>query len=232
MAATSERPALRLAALALLLVALGGCRGCTSRRPPIHLNPNMDYQAKLQPQEESTFFYDGSGMRPPVEGTVAQDEPVELTAYATGLGADGQPVAAIPAEARSRWPDLEARGAERYGIYCSPCHGDQGDGKGVMFYRGGINSADLRQARLREAPDGHFFDVITHGLGLMASYGAAVPVEDRWAIIAHVRELQAAAPPPAADEAAPDATAPGSADAAPTQTADAEPAAPTTGGAR
>lgn len=199
----TARPTLRLVALVALLVTLGGCRGCTSRRPPIHLNPNMDYQAKLQPQEESRFFADGSGMRQPVAGTVAQDEPAELDAYSTGLDAVGQPVAAIPAAARQRWPDLEARGAERYAIYCAPCHGDKGDGKGVMFYRGGINSADLRQQRLREAPDGHFFDVVSHGLGLMSGYAAAVPVEDRWAIIAHVRELQAAAPAATAPAATP-----------------------------
>ena len=77
---------LRLAGVALLLVALGGCRGCVSGRPPIHLNPNMDYQPKLQPQEASRFFADGAGMRPPVEGTVAQEDPVELDAFVTGLG--------------------------------------------------------------------------------------------------------------------------------------------------
>ena len=76
---------------------LAGCaRGCTSSRPPIHLNPSMDNQPKVRPQSASTFFYDGSGMRQPVPGTVAIDGLKEDTAFFTGKGADGQFVAKIP----------------------------------------------------------------------------------------------------------------------------------------
>lgn len=223
-----SRRSLRLAALAVLLVALGGCRGCVSSRPPIHLNPNMDYQPKLQPQEASRFFYDGASMRPPVEGTVALEDPVELDASVTGLAPDGELVATIPAAVRQRFPSDEAfaaRGLERFEIYCAPCHGDRGDGQGMLRQRAGVVSADLRQARLREAPDGHFFDVISHGLGLMPSYAAQVPVLDRWAIIGHVRTLQAAAPPPAGGGA----TAPAVAPADPAASDGAAPAVPPAG---
>jgi mono/diheme cytochrome c family protein len=200
---------LRLATLALLAVALGGCRGCVSNRPPIHLNPNMDYQPKVQAQEDSEFFADGGGMRHPVPGTVALEDPVELDAFVTGKDAGGAPVASVPAAARERFGGEEAfaaRGLERYEIYCAPCHGSAGDGQGMLRRRSGVASADLRLARLRQAPDGHLYDVIANGLGLMPSYAAQVPVADRWAIVAHVRALQAASPV-TGDAAAPDAAA-------------------------
>jgi hypothetical protein len=106
-----------------------------------------------------------------------------------------------------------------------------------MFHRGGINSADLRLQRLRDAPDGQLFDVVSHGLGLMSGYAAAVPVADRWAIIAYVRELQAASPVPDTAPAAPAEGEAAPAAAPPEQTAAATPSsttpsAATAGGAR
>jgi hypothetical protein len=44
--------------------------------------------------------------------------------------------------------------------------------------------------RLRQAPVGHFFDVITHGYGVMYSYAQRVSPGDRWAIAAYIRVLQ------------------------------------------
>jgi len=201
-----------LAALAVLLVVLGGCRGCTSSRPPIHLNPNMDYQPKYQAQEASEFFPDGAAMQAPPVGTVALEDPVELNGFATGKDDGGALVASVPAEARQAFggeEEMLRRGAERYTIYCAVCHGDSGDGRGTLYHRSGVESGDLRQARLRAVPDGHMFDVITNGLGLMSSYAAQVPVADRWAIIAHVRQIQAEAPVP--DAPAAEGAAPGTA---------------------
>ena len=170
------------------VVALTGCaRGCTSSSPPIHLNPSMDDQPKVLPQTSSTFFYDGSGMRPPVPGTIAIGELKEDQAFFTGKGPDGQFVATIPGavdEAR-----LE-RGRQRYTIYCQPCHDARGDGKGILFQRGNVPTASFHQEAILKYPDGQLFDVITNGKGLMPSYRWPIPPADRWAIIAHVKELQ------------------------------------------
>jgi hypothetical protein len=96
---------------------------------------------------------------------------------------------------------LEVRGAERYGIYCAPCHGDAGDGQGMLFHRSQVTSGDFRTQRLRDVPDGQIFDVISNGFGLMQPYRGQIPPADRWAIVAHVRRLQAESPVVAAPAA-------------------------------
>jgi len=185
------RGVLRFAALALALAAAGGCRGCTSSRPPIHLNPNMDRQPKAIAQSASDFFADGAAMRRPVEGTVARGSlrPDENPALWRGVDAAGQPLGSSPVEVDEA---LLARGRERYGIFCAPCHGDNGKGRGVLFERAGVQSGDLvGDERIRGLSDGELFGVITNGIGLMPGYAYQVPAPDRWAIIAAVRELQA-----------------------------------------
>ena len=170
------------------LVVLPGCaRGCTSSRPPIHINPSMDDQPKVLPQTASTFFYDGASMRPPVPGTVAIGGLKVDTAFFTGKGADGQFVATIPMTADEAQVE---RGRERYVIYCQPCHDARGDGKGILFQRGNVPTANLHEEKFLTYPDGQIFDVITNGQGLMAGYRWPIPPSDRWAIVAYVRELQ------------------------------------------
>jgi hypothetical protein len=179
-------------ALALVLLALSGCaRGCTSSRPPIHLNPNMDIQPRYEPQAASDFFYNGAVMRPPVPGTVARGELRDLLnqgPYWTGKDAGGAFVAAVPVAVNDA---VRERGAERFNIYCAACHDKGGDGKGILFERGKVPTPSFHIDRLRQMPDGQIFDTITNGLGLMPSYRYPIPVPDRWAIIVHLRALQA-----------------------------------------
>jgi mono/diheme cytochrome c family protein len=178
-----------LGALALMSVlALGGCaRGCTSSRPPIHLNPSMDNQPKVRPQAASTFFYNGAAMREPVPGTVAIGGLREDGPFFTGKGADGQFVATIPHAVDEA---LVERGRQRYAIYCQPCHDPRGDGRGILFQRGNVPTATFHQDKILKYTDGQIFDVITNGTGLMAGYRWPISPADRWAIVAYVRELQ------------------------------------------
>lgn len=181
--------ALRFAALALAVAAAGGCRGCTSSSPPVHLNPNMDRQPVYRAQAESDFFADGATMRRPVEGTVARGELRADSALWRGVDDAGQPVATSPVPADET---VLTRGGERYGIYCTPCHGDNGRGRGVLYERAGVQSGDLvGDERLRGLSAGELFAVITDGVGLMPGYAYQIPPGDRWAIVAHVQELQA-----------------------------------------
>jgi mono/diheme cytochrome c family protein len=178
------------------VVVLSGCaRGCTSSRPPVHLNPSMDDQPKVLPQTASDFFFNGASMREPVPGTIAIGGLKEDAAFFTGKGADGQFVATVPV------PQNEAlleRGRQRYVIYCQPCHDARGEGKGILFQRGNVPTASFHDEKILKYPDGQIFDVMTNGMGLMPSYKWPIPPSDRWAIIAYIRELERRRPASAA----------------------------------
>lgn len=176
-----------LVLLALTTVMVGCARGCTSSRPPIHPNPNMDYQEKLEPQEGSDFFYDGKGMRAPVAGTVARGERIADPRWASGKDEAGEFLAEIPLDVDAA---VLARGLDRYTIYCEPCHDKRGLGKGILFERGSVPTASFHDEQRLAYPVGRVFDVITNGSGLMEPYRAQVAPADRWAIVAHVRNLQ------------------------------------------
>ena len=195
------------------VIAVSGCaRGCTSSRPPIHLNPSMDDQPKVLPQTASTFFYDGSSMRQPIPGTVAIGGLKEDAVFFTGMGADGKPVATNPVTVDEA---VLERGRQRYVIYCQPCHDARGDGKGILFQRANVPTASFHQEKILKYPDGLIFDIVTNGMGLMPAYKWPVPPADRWAIIAYIRELErkrlASATSASAAAAAP-ASAPATAD--------------------
>jgi mono/diheme cytochrome c family protein len=177
----------RIVAALVLAATLCACRGMTSTKPPIHPNYSMFQQPKARPQSESDFFYDGASMRAPVEGTVARGELREDRAFYEGKDEKGQDLAHSPVEAT---PQLVARGADRYNIYCRPCHDPRGDGKGLLAQRGGVPTTSLHDPKVLNAVDGHIFNVITNGQGLMPTYRWQIPPADRWAIIAHVREME------------------------------------------
>lgn len=184
----------RLIGVGLVLTAVAlaaGPRGRASSRPPIHPHADMDVQPRAEPQAASAFFYDGATMRQPVAGTVARGELRDSGPYWTGLDAAGDFVAAIPMAPEALDDAFRERGRRRFEIYCGPCHGRNGDGKGILFERAKIRTPSFHQDRLRQAPDGYLFGIITGGFGLMPSYAYPIPVADRWAIIADLRELQA-----------------------------------------
>jgi len=185
--------------------ALAGCRGQTSEDPPIQPERNMFDQERYNPESFSPFFGDHRTMRTPVEGTVARDRYEDDPDLSTGLLADHSDyVMSIPPAAVQRGGGVEkllARGQERFTIYCTPCHGQTGDGKGMVVFkrekvtdpcegRGFAPLPSYEDARLRHMPDGQLFATITHGVRTMPAYGSQIPIGDRWAIVAYVRALQ------------------------------------------
>jgi mono/diheme cytochrome c family protein len=147
----------------------------------------MHDQPRYEPLEASTFFSDGMASRPLPDGTVARGHLGADVLFQTGKDAAGQPSAVLPVPADAQ---LLARGRQRFDIFCSPCHGRLGDGKGMAVRRGFKQPPSFHDDRLRDSPVGYYFDVMTHGFGVMPSYAAAVPPADRWAIAAYVRALQ------------------------------------------
>jgi mono/diheme cytochrome c family protein len=176
---------------AAVVIGMAGHRGDKTRRPPIELFPDMDRQPKLRPQAVSAFFKDGRSSQLAPVGTVARNSAYEDSPVNTGrVAGTTNFVETIPVPVTAQ---LLARGQERYGIYCLPCHGPVGDGKGVTSKLGMAVVGDLHDHKGRKlisAPDGQIFDTITNGKNLMGAYGSVLPIQDRWAVVAYVRALQ------------------------------------------
>jgi mono/diheme cytochrome c family protein len=147
----------------------------------------MDKQERYRPQGSSAFFADKSAMRIPVAGTVARGDFHENEVYFRGVDARGDTVRKIPVPITAQ---LLLRGQERYGIFCTPCHGAVGDGKGIVVARGLLPPPTFHSDLMRNYRDGHIFNVIGNGIRNMPAYSHQIPVDDRWAIIAYVRALQ------------------------------------------
>jgi mono/diheme cytochrome c family protein len=147
---------------------------------------HMRNQPKFETFEPNPFFEDGAAARPLVPNTVARGRPVGNSHLTAGL-VDGAPAQDFPFPVTMT---VLERGQDRYNIFCSPCHGYDGYGQGQIVQRGLSPPPSLHIERLRAAPEGHYFNVITNGFGTMYSYAARVKPDDRWAIIAYIRALQ------------------------------------------
>ncbi len=147
---------------------------------------DMHVQPVYKTYEPSSFFGDGMSARPTVPGTVARGQLHVDSAYDRGQ-IEGRFVDDLPVEVDA---ELLARGRRQFNIFCSVCHGEAGYGDGMIVQRGFLRPPSLHIDRLRNAPDGYLFDVITNGLGAMASYANQVDIADRWAIVAYERALQ------------------------------------------
>jgi len=165
----------KISPLGLLAISLlAGCR------------QDMHDQPRYKPLAQSDFFADLRSARPPVEGTVARGQLHEDTYLYTGkIGNSPGDYMPFPVTA-----DLLARGRERFNIYCSPCHSRLGDGNGMIVQRGFRTPPSYHTERLRKAPLGYFFDVMTNGFGAMPEYASQIPPADRWAIVSYIRALQ------------------------------------------
>jgi len=165
-------------------LALAGCR------------QDMHDQPRFKPFAESDFYTDLRSARPPVEGTVARGQLREDSYFYTGkVGNDPGDYMPFSVE-----EELLARGQQRYNIYCAPCHSRVGDGNGVIPARGFPRKPpSYHIERLRKAPLGYLFDVITSGYGSMPDYASQIEPRDRWAIVAYIRALQLSQGATAAD---------------------------------
>ena len=175
-----------------VLLALAGCQ------------QKMAEQPRYDPLEPSRFFADGMSARPPTAGAVSRTPPAdqllefaseELMANAADPAQGVPPSLEQAADYLDTFPmpvtlEVMKHGRERFQIYCAPCHGEKGTGVGPVVEHGYPRAASFHTERLRQAPAGYVFDVITRGRGSMPPYGAQVPPYDRWAIVAYLRALQ------------------------------------------
>ena len=150
------------------------------------LRQAMYDQEKYEPLEASSFFSDGQSYRPQISETVARGQ-LRLDSHYYEGKVDGELSYDLPVPVTN---ELLTRGKERFGIYCTPCHGHTGKGDGIIVKRGLKAPSSFHEQRLRDMPISYFFDVITNGYGIMYSYASRVPTADRWAISAYIRTLQ------------------------------------------
>ena len=168
---------LRNIVIAVAALSIAGC------------NTDMWVQQKTAPLSQSDFFSDGQSARPLVPGTIPRGHLREDGVFYTGIE-NGKWVDKIPVPVTM---DLLKRGRDRFDIYCSPCHGRLGDGKGMIALRGYQLKrpvGNYHSERLMKMPVGHFYDVITNGYGAMYSYASRIEPQDRWAVVAYIRALQ------------------------------------------
>lgn len=204
MTRTTRPLGLLVAVFGLAALGLAGCRGTTSANTPIHPNLNMDYTQRFEEQEPNPFFADDAAMRQPVAGTVARGRLRTLATAPFQLGrtASGAFVPTVPVPVTMA---LLERGQERFGIYCSPCHGNAGDGKGIVMVGNGgtgygyVPAPSYHTDMLRDVPDGYIYEVITNGVRNMPSYAHVMPPADRWAVVSYIRALQRSQNASAAD---------------------------------
>jgi len=193
---------LAVAACILTLLFSVGCRY------------DMQDQPRYKQYKSSEFFGDGKAMQDPPDGTVARGQLQENKALYTGkkegvdinapvestTDAKGNTIVATFPNDVEELPlpltkELLERGEQRYRVFCIVCHGPVGKGDGMVVRRGYPQPTTYHDDRLRNAPVGHFFDVITNGWGKMNGYSSQIPVADRWAIVAYIRALQASQNP-------------------------------------
>jgi mono/diheme cytochrome c family protein len=186
------------------IAVLGGCR------------QDMQNQPKFIPLRSSEFYADRRSARYPVPGTIPQLEDKNVdreqldpnSYYLSGkhgnvYGNEVPTQLGDSASATGR-AQLLARGQQRYNIYCTPCHSMVGDGDGMIVQRGYKRPPSFHVQRLRNAPLGWFYDVISNGFGGMPDYAAQIKPADRWAIAAYIRALQLSQNASDADVAAAD----------------------------
>jgi mono/diheme cytochrome c family protein len=161
----------------MLLIALPFALGCRH---------DMQDQPRYKPLRASRFFPDARSARPVPRGAIARDELNDTDVAHTGLS-NGVFTNQFPMKINKA---VLLRGQERYNIYCTPCHGFLGDGNGMVARRGFKWPADLDSHRLRNAPPGYLFQVVSNGYGAMPAYRDQIPPQDRWNILAYLRALQ------------------------------------------
>jgi mono/diheme cytochrome c family protein len=170
-------------------------RESRSPLPRHHIIPDMDFQQKFKGQRENTFFADKRADRPQIEGTIAVGELRDDTHLYAGK-VNGVFARTFPAAITVDEKTI-AHGKERFGIYCTPCHGQVGEGDGMVAQRAAslaegtwVPPSNMTDERVRLIPVGELFNTITNGVRNMPGYGRQIPAEDRWAIILYVRALQ------------------------------------------
>ena len=179
-----------------LFIFLISCRGSTRSKPPIHLVNNMDNVARCDPQEPSELFANHRCMQHPPIGTISTTQILPDDSLMIHGKQNNTFVSSIPTSLNIRSHETFIQlGQSRFDIFCSPCHGENGFGDGLIAQSAtNWTITSLYSVRHNEAlidyPIGRIYDVISNGYGTMPSFRSQTTIIDRWAIAAYLKELQ------------------------------------------
>lgn len=186
------------------VVAILGLRGTKFTKTPLYIFPDMDWQAKYQPQGENHFFPDERDDRPVVPGTVVRGYgwnlpevfssdieymPAQNPGLFSGKNQNNEWLEEFPIEVTHELMEL---GQKKFNMFCYLCHGKSGDGNGITRQYGMVATSSYHDERLIKMAHGEIFNTITNGKGQMGAYGSKLTPKERWAVIAYVRALQRA----------------------------------------
>ncbi len=183
-----------VASLALVPpVIIARARTVKSTKPRLHPVPDMDNQPRFKAQQTDPLFADHRAMRYPVPGTVARGDLRPSDHLYRGM-VNGEWATTFPMPVTE---SVMRRGQERFGVFCAPCHGLDGAGRGAVAVRAEqleeptwVPPLSVHSDEVRKRPVGHLFNTITNGIRTMPAHGPQIPVADRWAIVAYLRALQ------------------------------------------
>jgi mono/diheme cytochrome c family protein len=178
---------LKASAILFSSVVLLACKNET--HPGYEYAPDMYESVPLDPYSQvktNQFNPGGLNMREPAPGSVARGK----MGYNMYLSQDTAEVAGVELKnPLARTEQNLAEGKVLYARFCAPCHGEQGDGQGLVGQKfKGVPSYSA--GRVAELPAGHIYHVIANGRGRMMPHGSQVNPTERWKIVMYVQQLQ------------------------------------------
>lgn len=176
--------------ICLCFFMLVGCRGWRSEKPPIHLNPNLDFQPKITAQEQPLEIPDHTvvwGDESSITSGSRNEFYKDNDSFYTGKDLAGNWLKSVPVQVDN---SVLTRGQQRYNIYCSACHGEDGSGNGIVMEYGWFKPVKYWDSRIINYTDGELFNIISNGIRSMPGYSIQIPEEDRWSIVTYIRAIQ------------------------------------------
>ncbi|MEK9657898.1 MAG: cytochrome c [bacterium] len=183
----------RISLLLFIFISMTGCRAWRSEKPALHVNPNLDWQAKFKAQKLAYKSPEGVVPWGTERSLFFTEERKDLLAEDSilyrGKTSSGLWVSKIPIPVNQK---LLLKGQQQFNIYCAVCHTKTGDGSKSLISKRGWVIPNITEYSTRIKKDGELYSIVTHGIRSMPGYSYALNVEDRWAVVSYVRALQKA----------------------------------------
>ena len=186
-----------ITSVALLLLVVSILTSCVKddTKPGYEFMPDMYRSPSLEIYASNTFFEDSLNARIPVQGTIARGfVPFEYGGSTEEYLKAGKELN----NPLDKTNDNLEKGKKLYAMFCSHCHGENGDGKGSInhpVYSAIPSYADELMIRrtggtMKDLKAGNIYHAIYYGLNAMGPHNSQLTNDERWLITMYVQELQ------------------------------------------